>query len=71
MKTRGSVQGKIIIESPAMYEIINHEGYDNFCPALIAVSFVIAKIPPTKIKEKRKNRTTTKYFFVTIISDIF
>jgi hypothetical protein len=71
MNTRGSVQGKIIIERPARYEIINHEGYDNSVPALIAKSLVIPKIPPTKINEKSTNKTPIKDFFATTLLDTF
>ena len=69
MKTSGSVQGKIIMDSPATYDMTNHEGYDNSCPAPIAISFVIPKIPPTKINEKSINNRTIRYFFVTILLD--
>jgi len=69
MKTSGSVQGKIIIDSPARYEIIIHEGYDNSCPALIAVSLVIPKIPPTKINEKSTNTIAIRDFFATTLLD--
>jgi len=69
MKTSGRVQGKIIIESPARYEMISHEGYDNSCPALVAVSLVIPKIPPTKINEKSKNTIPIRDFFATTLLD--
>jgi hypothetical protein len=71
MKTSGSVQGKIIIESPARYEMINHEGYDNSCPELIAMSLVTPKIPPTKINEKSTNKITIRDFFATIVFDTY
>jgi hypothetical protein len=51
--------------------MINHEGYDNSCPALIAVSLVIPKIPPTKINEKSMKRTTISDFFATIVLDTY
>ena len=71
MKTSGSVQGKIIIESPARYEMINHEGYDNSCPELIAVSLVIPKISPTKINEKSTNTVVISDFFATTLLDTY
>jgi len=63
MNTKGKVQGRIIIEIPAMYEITNQEGKDNSCPELIAVSFVNPKIPPKKIRENKKNTIKIKDFF--------
>ena len=71
MKTSGSVQGKIIIERPARYEMINHEGYDNSCPELIAMSLVTPKMPPTKINEKSTNRIPIRDFFATILLDTY
>jgi hypothetical protein len=64
MNTSGRVQGKIIIDNPARYAITSQEGYDNCCPAPIAVSFVAANTPPTKISEKRTNKEITSDFFV-------
>ena len=71
MKTSGSVQGKIIIDSPARYAMINHDGYDNSFPALIAMSFVNPKIPPTKINEKRINTITIRDFFAAMLLDTY
>ncbi len=71
MKTSGRVQGKIIIDNPARYEIINHEGYDNSWPALIAVSYVAPKITPTKINEKSTNSTIITDFFTATTVDTF
>jgi hypothetical protein len=71
MKTSGSVHGKIIMESPARYAIISQEGYDNSCPALIAVSFVIPNIPPRKINENNANTITIRLFFAIICSDTY
>lgn len=69
MNTRGSVQGRIIMDKPAKYAITNHEGYDISFPAPIAISFVAANIPPTKISEKSTNKTRTRDFFTVIWFD--
>jgi hypothetical protein len=71
MKTKGSVQGRIIIERPARYEMINHDGYDNSVPALTAKSLVIPKIPPTKIIEKSINKIPIKDFLATMLLDTY
>ena len=69
MKTSGSVHGKIIIERPARYAMINQEEYDNSVPAFMEKSLVIPKIPPTNINEKSTNSTKIKDFFATVLLD--
>jgi hypothetical protein len=70
MNTSGSVHGKIIIDKPARYAITNHEGYDISFPAPIAISFVAANTPPTKISEKSTNKTSIRDFFIAIWLDM-
>jgi hypothetical protein len=69
INTNGSVHGKTIIESPATYAIINHDGYENSLPDFTETSLVNEKIIPRKINENRTNAKMTPDFLANIVDN--
>jgi hypothetical protein len=70
MNTSGSVQGKIIIESPATYAIINQDGYENSLPDFTEKSLVNEKIIPRKINENKTKARMTPDFLASTEFDM-
>ena len=59
MNTNGRVHGKMIMDNPAKYAIINQEIYDASWFSLKTTSLVSEKITPTKISENKTKEINT------------